>query len=216
MSQFEQYGKYYDLFNEKKDYTAEAAYVLELARDHNPSTSRLLEMGCGTGGHAFPLAGLDCSVLGIDVSPEMIDRARLRLAASAQHTDELHFEVGDLRTYRAHATFDAIISLFHVISYQTTDADLLSAFRTARAHVAPGGLFLFDAWYGPAVKADPPYSRTRNYRGDRLTASRTSTPTVYAERNVVHIEFRFEIKDEHGRNHRQVWRGTRDTLPVSR
>ena len=36
-----------------------------------------------------------------------------------------------------------MISLFHVMSYQTTNADLLAVFATAAAHLRPGGLFLF-------------------------------------------------------------------------
>ena len=44
---------------------------------------------------------------------------------------------------------DAVVSLFHVVSYQTTNGRVLDMFRNARDHLEPGGLFLFDVWYGP-------------------------------------------------------------------
>jgi malonyl-CoA O-methyltransferase len=42
---------------------------------------RVLDVGCGTGRHALPLAARGAYVVGLDPTPEMIDRARAKAAA---------------------------------------------------------------------------------------------------------------------------------------
>jgi hypothetical protein len=48
-----------------------------------------------------------------------------------------------------------------VLGYQTDNEDVLSALATVRAHLRPGCLFLFDAWYGPAVLRQGPSERVK-------------------------------------------------------
>lgn len=201
MSAFDNYGKYYDLLNDAKDYDLEADYVLRLIHDILPSAQRVLELGCGTGGHAFPLVERGCSVQGIDLSPEMIERAVARKQSLAsEQSARVEFSTADLRDYRADQVFDAVISLFHVISYQPSNADLQHAFETARTHLQPGGVFVFDCWYGPAVLTDPPYVRSREYHSDELSATRTAKPTLHPNRNLVKVDFDFVIKSTDGEN----------------
>ena len=200
MSIFDSYSKYYDLLNEAKDYDVEADYVLGLIRDEAPSAMRILDLGCGTGGHAFPLVSRGCSVHGIDLSHAMIERAEARKATlPAGEAAKIAFSAADLRQYRAGEQFDAVISLFHVISYQPGNADLRKAFDTARAHLRPGGVFVFDCWYGPAVLTDPPYVRSREYRSEQMSADRTATPTLHSNRNLVQVDFDFVVRDTAGR-----------------
>src|SRR3546814_3756666 len=45
----------------------------------------------------------------------------------------------DVRTARFDRTFDAVVSLFHVMSYQVTNSDLIETIRTASSHLAAGG-----------------------------------------------------------------------------
>ena len=195
MSQFRQYGKYYDLFNQGKEYAAEAEYVLSVVQENSPAATAVLELGCGTGGHAFPLAERGCKVTGIDVSEEMIDRANRRMATRPQDTAALQFRVGDVRDFRAERTFDCVLSLFHVVNYQTSDSDLAAAFRTARTHLETGAMFVFDSWYGPAVVADPPYERTRTFTHEEFTGKRTATPILNESTNVVELNLVFEVRN---------------------
>jgi hypothetical protein len=51
--------------------------------------------------------------------------------------------------------------MFAVLGYQTTDVDVRATIRTVREHLAPGGPFVFDVWYGPAVEAIGPSMRTK-------------------------------------------------------
>ncbi len=120
----------------------------------------------------------------------MVSRAQAELAAvPPEIRARASFEEADLRTYRAGQAFDAVVCLFHVMSYQTTRADLEAALATARAHLAPGGLFLFDAWYGPGVLTTPPSIRTKRVAGTGYSVLRLSEPTLLANENRVDVRF---------------------------
>src|SRR4051812_48823482 len=134
MSVFAAYSRYYDLLYRDKDYAAEARYVHELVQQHHPAARTMLDLGCGTGRHAQLLSQHGYALTGVDLSEEMLKVAR---AASPA----LGFVQGDVRTVRLGKTFDVVASLFHVMSYQTTNADLCAALDTIREHLAPGGLF---------------------------------------------------------------------------
>ena len=77
---FDAYSRYYDLLYRDKDYAAEAQYVAGALRRHAPQAKRLLELGCGTGGHAEHLARAGYAVDGFDVSDTMLARAAARRA----------------------------------------------------------------------------------------------------------------------------------------
>lgn len=138
MAVFGAYSRYYDLLYRDKDYAGEAAYVRSLIERTKPGARTLLDLGCGTGRHDALLAELGYSVTGVDRSSEMLEVARAS-AAKLGPEKAPRFEQGDVRTVRLGKTFDVVVSLFHVVSYMTTNADLKQAFRTAREHLAPGG-----------------------------------------------------------------------------
>lgn len=192
---FDAYARYYDLLYRDKEYAAEASYVVSLVREHAPRATRILELGCGTGAHAEHLARLDCSVHGVDRSEVMLAGAAARKAGlPANLADRLSFGKGDVRTVRIGETYDSVISLFHVMSYQTTDADLAAAFGTAAAHLAPGGVFLFDFWYGPAVLAQRPEERVKRLEDDDIRVTRIAKPAMRVNENVVDVDYSVSIE----------------------
>ena len=194
---FDAYARYYDLLYRDKDYAAEAEFVASHVRAHAPQAGRILELGCGTGAHAEHLARMGYSVHGVDLSPTMLARAAARKSALPPDTAaRLSFGPGDVRTVRTGETYDAVISLFHVMSYQSTDADLAAMFETAALHLRAGGLFLFDFWHGPAVLAQKPEVRTKRLEDDDIKVTRTANPVLRAAENVVDVNYlvRIELK----------------------
>lgn len=190
MTAFGAYARYYDLLYRTKAYGAEAAHLVALLEKYAPGAKRLLELGCGTGGHAVELAKYGLEIDGFDLSETMLASARKHAGPS------LRFEHGDARTLRLGRTFDAVVSLFHVMSYQTTNADLTAAFATARAHLAPGGVFVFDCWYGPAVLTDRPAVRVRSIEDDAIAVTRIAEPVMHAERDVVDVNYHVFLRDK--------------------
>lgn len=188
---FDAYSAYYDLFYGDKDYAGEARYVHALIQKYCGGATNVLELGCGTGGHAAELSKLGYCVTGIDRSESMIARARRR--AECVNTK---FIIGDLRDCRSDRQYDVVVALFHVMSYQVVNDDLAAAFATAAHHLRPGGVFIFDCWYGPGVISAPPATRVRRLRGDGFKVTRIAESTAYPNKN--RVDVRYEVLVERG------------------
>ncbi len=185
---FDAYALYYDLVYRDKDYAGEARYAHDLIQRHAPGSTTILELGCGTGAHAETLVGLGYTVTGIDRSAEMLARAVSRFAGPGDARKPRLMQA-DMRAFRTDERFDAVISLFHVFSYQLSNQDLQQSFATAAAHLRPGGVLLFDFWYGPAVLRDPPSVRVRRFESDGTRITRISEPAMFVESNTVSVDF---------------------------
>lgn len=191
MSQvFDTYAHYYDLLYRDKDYAGESEYVAAHIRKQVPQAKRILELGCGTGAHAEHLARMGYTVHGVDMSEAMLTRAKARKATlPPEVAARLSFGLGDVRTVRTGDTYDAVISLFHVMSYQTTNADLEAAFETASMHLQAGGLFLFDFWYGSAVLTQLPEVRVKRLEDEEIKVTRVAEPMLHVNENVVDVNY---------------------------
>lgn len=196
MTVFEGYSRYYDLLYRDKDYASESRYVAALIEQHAPSSRSLMEIGCGTGAHAAELAGLGYDVTGVDLSDGMLAAAEMRKRNMPPGlASRLSFAKGDARNVRLERRFNAVISLFHVMSYQTTNDDLAAAFQTAREHLLPGGVFVFDCWYGPAVLRQWPSVTERTLADGATRVHRVATPEIDANRNLVDVNYVVEVTD---------------------
>jgi SAM-dependent methyltransferase len=192
---FGDYSNYYNLLYRDKDYLGEARYVHEMIRKHHPGAETILNLGCGTGNHDFELAKLGYRITGVDLSNEMLLTATLRLS-SLNPRPSINFLQGDVRTMRLGKTFDVIISLFHVMSYQTTNEDLRAILATFKAHLNPGGMFLFDCWYGPAVLSDPPVVRIKRLGDGKKNVLRIAEPVIHYNENVVDVNYQIVITEK--------------------
>lgn len=193
---FANYARYYDLLYRDKDYQSEANFVHELIQTYAPNASSILDLGCGTGLHAALLAEKGYSIHGVDRSPGMLEVAQNRLSSlTPEQAANLKFSQGDVQTFRVEQTFDVVTSLFHVVSYQTTNAALKATFETAKAHLNPGGLFLFDCWYGPAVLSDPPVVRVKRLEDDKIQVTRIAEPIMDFNQNTVDVNYQILIRD---------------------
>jgi len=150
-----EYAAAYDLLYQDKDYIAECDLIeLVFSLYGMGPARRVLDLGCGTGGHAALLADRGYQVVGVDRSPEMLRRARERSTAA-------RFEVGEIASVELGETFDAVLMMFAVLGYHVGNADVAAALAAVRRHLRPGGLFICDVWYGPAVLAERPSERIK-------------------------------------------------------
>jgi SAM-dependent methyltransferase len=187
---FQRYSAYYDLLYADKDYAAEVDYVASRLRVVNPTVTTLLEFGSGTGCHGRLLASKGFDVFGIERSETMAAEARRSSALRSQtlpgRFDCMH---GDIRSAKAHRTVDAVISLFHVVGYQTGNDDLIETFSNAHAHLREGGRFLFDVWHGPAVLSDRPAVRVKRAEDHETKLTRVAEPALDFNRNIVTVAY---------------------------
>ena len=197
---FQKYSAYYDLLYADKDYAAEAGYVARTLQAANSAVRTILELGSGTGRHGRLLAGMGFDVFGIERSRDMAAIAQSSTAdapsaGAFKWEGAFKCEVGDLRVVRVGRTFDAVISLFHVISYQVTDDDLRAAFSTASEHLENGGLFLFDVWHGPAVVVTEPSIRKKEAAKGRYRVKRVAYPERNATAGTVKVVYALDCED---------------------
>jgi len=113
-----------------------------------PATaSRVLDVGCGTGGTTVAAArrlGARGSCTGVDISEPMIAAARERAVPSGA---SVSFLVADAQTYPLErASFDAIISRFGVMFFD----DAVAAFTNLRRAARPGALLRSVVWRSAA------------------------------------------------------------------
>jgi SAM-dependent methyltransferase len=113
-----------------------AKFFLSLAESCGP---RVLDLGCGTGRLAIPLARLGKEVIGLDRSPPMLAFAERKAGPNSVRWVE-----GDFRSYALGRDFDLIIACGHAFQALLTEADQLTFLRCARRHLAAAGLLAFD------------------------------------------------------------------------
>lgn len=190
MSVFGSYSQYYNLLYADKDYQGEADFIHQLIDRYQPNTKSILELGCGTGIHAALLADRGYEIHGVDLSSDMLSQAE------AKHHANTTFSLGDARTVRLDRQFDTVLSLFHVVSYHTTNAELLAAFETAKVHLKPNGIFIFDVWYGPAVLNNRPSVRVKRLENEQIQVTRIAEPDIYPNLNRVDVNYQIQITDK--------------------
>ena len=178
---FDAYSRYYDLLYQDKDYFGEVDYIEGLLRSHGLTGCNLLEFGSGTGRHGRIFAERGYQVRGIERSPEMVGQA--------QQTPGFVCEQGDICTIQLGRTFDAVLSLFHVISYQISNQNVRSVFARAAEHIKPGGLFVFDVWHTPAVYIQRPCVRFKRLLDEDISILRVAEPVIYYDQNRVDVNY---------------------------
>ena len=185
MTVFGKYASFYDSFYQDKAYEAECDFLeLMFKRYTFKPPKTILDLGCGTGGHSVILARRGYQVIGIDRSVEMLGLARQK--EGAQNVAFCH---GDIRNLKLEQTFDVVISMFAVMSYMTTNEDLMAAFHTARLHLNAGCIFVFDSWFGPGVFHDPPSYKCKEVMNQGMRVKRIATPQLDPVSQVVDVQF---------------------------
>lgn len=181
----EEYAAAYDALYEDKDYAAECDLVENVFATYaDGNVRRVLDLGCGTGGHSVVLARRGYDVVGVDRSQHMLHAARGQGSTA-------RFELGDLgQITLPDEPFDAVLMMFGVLSYQVDNADVRAALQTARHHLRPGGLLFSDVWYGPAVLAQGPSERIKVVESAAGQVIRVASGELDSRRNVCDVHYR--------------------------
>lgn len=179
------YAAAYDELYQDKDYLAECDLIERVFQEYAQGAVRsVLDLGCGTGGHAAPLAERGYTVVGVDRSPGMLARAAARGSAA-------RFETGDITSVQLDEAFEATLMMFAVLGYQVCNADVQAALATARRHLSPTGLLFADVWYGPAVMAERPSERVKvTGASGGSQVIRVASGELDSRRNVCTVRYR--------------------------
>jgi SAM-dependent methyltransferase len=111
---------------------------------------RALELAIGTGRIALPLAARGVEVHGIDLSRAMVARLRAKPGG-----DAIPVAIGDFATTTMDGTFSLVYLVFNTIMNLTTQDAQVACFRSAAAHLEPGGCFVVEVGV-PELRRLPP------------------------------------------------------------
>ena len=188
MKTFDTYSKYYDIFNQEKNYKQEADYILNLVKKYSPNCQSLLEFGCGTAMHALHFAQ-KYEICGVDISATMLEQASATLKNNNIDDSNIQLICDDISKVNINKKFDVCVSLFHVMSYMSENDKILSVFKNAHRHLSKSGIFIFDCWYGPAVLKQRPAQRIKKINKDDNQYIRLAEPELKIDKNTVDVHY---------------------------
>ena len=115
-------------------------YLEEARRSESP----VLELGCGTGRVAIPIAEAGIEIVGIDSSQAMLDVARRKAERLAGPGGQLSFVYADMRDFSLGRTFELVIVPFRGFLSLLSVEDQTSTLSSVKRHLAPGGRLVFN------------------------------------------------------------------------
>jgi SAM-dependent methyltransferase len=159
-----------------------AFYRRQLSQLEQP----VLVLGCGNGRLAWELGEGRPSVLGVDPSPGMIALAEEGRARRAPATvGRVRFVTADLRSLRLADRFGAVLAPHNALALMPSVLDLEAMIATARHHLSPGGILLFDA-INPSRASGPARDSDGEATLDLWTHRNTFAPHLRERRRVGH------------------------------
>lgn len=111
-----------------------------LSAEHDLEPSAVLDVPCGIGRHALPLADRGLAVTGVDIAPTYVGRARERAAAAGV---DASFVVGDMRDLPVDARFDLVVNLWTSFGYYDAETDR-AVLSGLHERVADGGALVLE------------------------------------------------------------------------
>ena len=168
---------------------------------------RALELAIGTGRVAIPLAERGVPVVGIELSPHMVEQLRTKADENT-----IPVVLGDMATATAPGEFSLVYLVFNTIANLLTQEEQVACFRNAARAQVTGGRFVIELWVPELRKLTPGQDATvftsePGYIG-------LDTYDVLHQRVVSH-HFRFDEgqQADHGWTpHRYIWPSELDLM----
>ena len=121
----------------------------------------ILDLGCGTGRITIPLAHEGLDVTGLDLSNEMVARAK------AKDPDaDVQWLVADARDFHLAKKFALIIETGGTFQHQLLRQDQEALLGCVREHLGPDGRFVINCWFPPRNITDEPATDWFSYTDD--------------------------------------------------
>lgn len=108
----------------------------------------VLELACGSGRIAIPLAEKGVRIIGLDLSKDMLKAARVKIAERGVTVPLVQ---ADMRNFDLGQTFKIIFIAAQSLSHLYTREDVEACFAAVQRHLAPGGRFIIEL-FNPSVK----------------------------------------------------------------
>jgi SAM-dependent methyltransferase len=152
-------------------FAAAAQSVPKLAALAGISSGSVLDLACGPGRHAIPLAQAGYSVTGVDRTRFLLNKAR---ELAAHRGVQVQWIEQDMRYFVRPAAFDLILNLFTSFGYFDDEADNRHVLENIHASLKPNGVFILDHLGKELLAARFQPTRADNLADGSILVQRTS------------------------------------------
>ena len=141
MSAYGPLARFYDSLTEDVDYRGLYGYLMGHFRRNGVQPRQVLDMACGTGSLSFLFAEAGVETVGMDLSNDMLERAREKGSAMKNPPE---FRQGNMAEFSLEEPVDGIVCMLDSFNYLTDPAEGVSALVCFYEALNPGGLLIYD------------------------------------------------------------------------
>ncbi len=141
MDEYTGFAEVYDELMEDVPYAEWCERIVSILREYGINDGLVLDLGCGSGTMTELLADAGYDMTGVDLSPEMLEKAKLKKEASG---NDILYLCQDMRSFELYGTMRAVVCVCDSINYILEEDELRKVFELVNNYLDPGGLFLFD------------------------------------------------------------------------
>lgn len=136
---YQNFADIYDRLMQDVDYDNWCSYLCQLWERHHLTPSLVLELGCGTGQMTRRFARKGYSMIGLDLSADM-----LRVATERAEGEDILYICQDMSDFELYGTVQAVLCTLDGFNYLIEDGQLERCLSLVRLYLEPGGLLIFD------------------------------------------------------------------------
>ena len=138
---YNNFAKYYDVLMSDVNYGARAGYVCALFEKFGRKPTLLLDLACGTGNISNEFAKMGVSVIGVDISPEMLSLAQEK---SREKNLDVMYLCQPAKELDLYGTVDGAVCLLDSLNHITDYGEFCETFVKVSLFLEKGALFIFD------------------------------------------------------------------------
>jgi len=131
----------YDELMADTNYDQWVDYLIKQIKNYKAPGEVLLDLGCGTGSIAIPLAKQGYRVTGIDISSEMLTQAEQKAREAEVN---ISFYQQDIKELTLDFQVDVVIATFDTLNYIIDEKALAIVFKRISKVLRDSGLLIFD------------------------------------------------------------------------
>ena len=138
---YSEFAYSYDILMQNVDYEKRADYIYSLFEKFDRAPTLMLDLACGTGEFSNRFANKGVSVIGVDISYDMLSIAREK---SAEQQNDILYLCQDAAELDLYGTVDGAICCLDSLNHITDYGDFCSAIARVSLFLEKDRLFIFD------------------------------------------------------------------------
>lgn len=141
MSSYQTFAYLYDELTQNVEYEKRCEYILSFFEQNGIKSGTVLDLACGTGSMSIPFMKKGYSIIGVDLSEEMLEIASNRLFEAGNSFSLLKAK---MQEFELPEKAEACICCLDSINHLNNIDDVLATFKNVYDSLNNGGLFVFD------------------------------------------------------------------------